>query len=175
MRKFENKYRIPSARAAWWNYSNPGSYFITICTHEMRHRFGYIKNETIFLSDIGRIVEEEWSISFDIRKELFCEAFVIMPNHLHAILRIEPSDDLIGASVAHGVAVRAPRSISSFVAGFKAAATKRVHLLPHAPKRLWKARFHDRLIRDEAAYLNIARYIDKNPERWGKDKFNGGR
>jgi REP element-mobilizing transposase RayT len=41
------------------------------------------------LSEYGRIVYEEWEKSFIIRKELFCEAFIIMPNHIHAILRIE--------------------------------------------------------------------------------------
>lgn len=32
MNKFKNKYRIPSARATWWNYGWTGAYVITICT-----------------------------------------------------------------------------------------------------------------------------------------------
>lgn len=31
MNKFQNKYRIPSARATWWNYANHGLYFIADC------------------------------------------------------------------------------------------------------------------------------------------------
>jgi hypothetical protein len=31
--KYQNKYRIASARAPWWNYGWNGAYFITICTH----------------------------------------------------------------------------------------------------------------------------------------------
>lgn len=31
MEKFKNKYRIPSARASFWDYRWAGAYFITIC------------------------------------------------------------------------------------------------------------------------------------------------
>ena len=41
------------------------------------------------LSAIGELVQEEWLRSFELRKELFCECYVIMPNHLHPILRID--------------------------------------------------------------------------------------
>lgn len=40
--KFQNKYRVPSARAVWWDYSQPGAYFVTICTHDRSHSFGEI-------------------------------------------------------------------------------------------------------------------------------------
>ena len=32
--KFNGEYRIPSARASWWDYGNPGAYFVTICTKD---------------------------------------------------------------------------------------------------------------------------------------------
>jgi hypothetical protein len=40
MVKYQNKYRIPSARAPWWDYANGGAYFITICTAHRIHYFG---------------------------------------------------------------------------------------------------------------------------------------
>jgi len=40
--KFQNKYRIPSARLQTWNYGNSGAYFITICTKNRIHYFGEI-------------------------------------------------------------------------------------------------------------------------------------
>jgi putative transposase len=46
-------------------------------------------------SPIGQIVMEELEKSFAIRAELFCDAFVTMPNHLHAILRIENDPEII--------------------------------------------------------------------------------
>lgn len=41
------------------------------------------------LSPIGEMVYQEWNISFEMLSELFCEAFIIMSNHLNAILRID--------------------------------------------------------------------------------------
>ena len=40
MEKFQNKYRIPSARLQNWDYGANGAYFITICTKNMAHFFG---------------------------------------------------------------------------------------------------------------------------------------
>lgn len=39
MEKFNNQYRIPSARANWHDY-NGGVYFVTICTKNRVHYFG---------------------------------------------------------------------------------------------------------------------------------------
>jgi putative transposase len=172
MTKFKNKYRIPSARASWWDYANPGSYFITICTDRRRHHFGRIVEKQMFLSAIGDIVAEEWDKSFVIRKELYCDAFVIMPNHLHAIVRIEPTNDPVVPYVKHGVAFRSPKSVSTFVGGFKAAVTKRVNILNNTPEdSLWQVRFHDNIIQTDISYLNIAKYIDENPSNWRDDRF----
>ena len=103
--------------------------------------FGKIKNQEMHLSPIGEIVKQEWNKSFEIRTNLFCEISVIMPNHIHAILRIDC--ELNGHVETHsrvethscaslhgknyGVAFREPKSISSFVAGFKSAATIRIN------------------------------------------------
>lgn len=198
MEKFQNKYRIPSARAAWWDYANPGAYFITICTHDRKHLFGQIYYDEMYLSPIGQIVDREWNKSFEIRAELFCDAWIIMPNHIHAILRIEPTNGEIAnqiqthgdgqmhgdgsthdqgqthgrASLSRGVAYRSPKSISSFVAGFKSAATTRINQYRNTPKQpIWQTRFHDHIIRNDTDYTRIATYIEQNPSKWMDDKF----
>ncbi|MEI6683839.1 MAG: transposase [Bacteroidota bacterium] len=215
--KFHNKYRIPSARASWWNYANPGAYFITICTHGRDCIFGIAETHGgaspcgIALSPIGKIVEQEWNKSFKIRTELFCDAFVIMPNHIHAILRIEPSSATTepgvetdgrasqrtepktgnvetdgrpslrmeiptGDDETHGrpsLAHRTPKSISSFVAGFKSAATTRINQYRNTPKKtVWQTRFHDHIIRNDTEYRLIREYIKNNPANWVKDKWH---
>ncbi len=184
MEKYQNTYCIPSARASWWDYSVTGTYFITICTANREYLFGNIQYAEMINSEIGKIVKEEWDRSFDIRAELFCDAFVLMPNHLHAILRIENnglgSSDTIEthgrASLPSGIARRSPKSVSSFVAGFKSSATKRINAHRNTPRvPVWQARFHDHIIRDEANYHRITEYIATNPASWETDKFyNGG-
>ena len=58
--KFRNKYRIPSARAQWWDYRNGASYFITICTAHKENYFGKIINGQMALSRIGIIADMLW-------------------------------------------------------------------------------------------------------------------
>lgn len=87
--KFSGIYRIDSARAPWWNYGDNASYFITICTARFRCILGDIRNGQITLSPVGEVVGKEWAKSFVIRQEINCEAFVIMPNHIHAIITLK--------------------------------------------------------------------------------------
>ncbi|MCX6237989.1 MAG: hypothetical protein NTY07_10635 [Bacteroidia bacterium] len=54
--KFQDKYRIPSARLRNWDYSSDGVYFITICTGEHECYFGEISNKKMIFSEIGSFV-----------------------------------------------------------------------------------------------------------------------
>ncbi|MCA0350147.1 MAG: transposase [Bacteroidetes bacterium] len=86
--KFQNKYRIASARLHNWDYSSNGAYFITICTQNKEHYFGTINDGKMVLSEIGKLVEQFW---IEIPNQfLFIELgnFVIMPNHVHGIIII---------------------------------------------------------------------------------------
>jgi hypothetical protein len=68
---------------------------------------------------------------------------------------------------------RAPRSLGSFVAGFKAAATKRINALhntPGAPVR--QRNYYQRIIRSEAELNRIRRYILDNRAQWHEDPEN---
>ncbi len=252
--KFQNKYRIPSARLRNLDYSSDAVYFITICTAKHHYYFGKIDNGKMVLSKIGLFVELEWRKSFEIRAELFCDCYVVMPNHIHAILRIEngirilddvetdgrpslqsdvvseiefesqlnlqtdgrpslqsdvvskiksvsqfesetdgrPSlqPDLVSKikSVSQlesetdgrpslrptnfGVAYRPPKSISSFVAGFKSVVTANAHKING--RFGWQERFHDHVIRDNPDYQRIRDYIENNQNKWEQDKFFRG-
>jgi len=68
--KFQDKYRIPSARADWWDYGWNAAYFVTICTAHREHYFGEIVVETgqcpvstnpanpiMQLSEIGKLAD----------------------------------------------------------------------------------------------------------------------
>ncbi len=134
----------------------------------------------MYLSPMGIIVQEEWEKSFDIRAELHCDVWVIMPNHIHAIVQIAHPDEKKGdiqmpndlVPPKAGIAYRSPKSISSFVAGFKSSVTKRINALRNTPKMpVWQPRFHDHIIRNEMEYQRIYNYIKANVEQWEKDKF----
>ncbi len=87
MERFQNKYRIQSHRMPKWDYSGNGIYFITLVTQNRECKLGQINNGNIILSDFGKIINDEWLKSFEIRDELYLDEYIIMPNHLHAIAR----------------------------------------------------------------------------------------
>lgn len=76
-----------------------------------------------------------------------------------------------------GPAYRSPKSISSFVAGFKSAATIRVNhyrkeMRPPIPTGpVWQPRFHDHIIRDGHEYQRIYEYIGHNIVNWKNDRL----
>jgi putative transposase len=176
MERFQDRYRISSARAEWWNYSAQGIYFITICTSGHDDYFGQVIDNQMILSDIGILAFKEWEKSFSLRQELFCDLYVIMPNHIHAILRIQNAISSVethgGASPkgsSWGVAFRRPKSISSFVAGFKSMVTLKASKINTCFG--WQSRFHDHIIRNHDDYQRIAFYIKNNPANWDHDEF----
>ena len=84
--KFKNKYRSQSHRMPKWDYAGNGSYFITLVTQNRECNLGHIKNGEMIFSGFGKIVNDEWLESFNIRDELLLDEYIIMPNHLHAIV-----------------------------------------------------------------------------------------
>jgi len=90
MERFQNKYRIPSARLQNWDYGRHAAYFVTICTARRQHYFGDIVDGIMQLSAIGEMVNTEWLKTFEMRPDmnLTMDEYIIMPNHFHAIIII---------------------------------------------------------------------------------------
>ena len=86
-------------------------------------------------------------------------------------------------SIKRNPPIRLPKSISSFMAGFKSAVNTKIddyideHQL-NIPKynkknHFFQPNYHDHIIRNDREYGIIERYIVNNPMNWGKDKING--
>ena len=186
MDKFKNKYRIQSNRMAGWDYSGNGYYFITIVTQNRECNLGKIikthNNAYIKLSDFGKIVENEWYKSFEMRNELFLDEFVLMPNHLHAIIVLEKTIiDNTHNDLQPPVFIRKPKSISSFIGGFKSVINSKIddyidkHNL-NIPKynrnnHFFQPNYNDHIIRNNTEYKRIKNYIINNPLNWKQDKL----
>ena len=170
-----------SIRLPGYDYAQAGAYFITICTKARLCQFGDIVAGRMVLSPFGEIVMHEWQRSAVIRAELALDVFVVMPNHLHGIVMIL-EDARQGADVvgAHGRAPlpgsplhRPPRSVGSFIAGFKAAASRRINALDQTPGHaVWQRNYYEHIIRSEAELSRIRQYISENPARWSEDPEN---
>jgi REP element-mobilizing transposase RayT len=189
MDKFQNKYRIPSARAQWWDYSSNAAYFITVCTQGRMHYFGEIKNHKMILSELGKSAETCW---YDIPNHFpFIQlgAFVTMPNHIHGIIIIDKTENTTQFVETQNFASLQQQSqqqsqpqlssknkfgpqsqnLASIVRGYKIGVTKQSKTI--CPDFQWQSRFHDHIIRDDNEYQRINDYIETNPLNWEQDKF----
>ncbi|UKT64510.1 transposase [Pedobacter mucosus] len=179
--KYQNKYRIPSARLQNWNYANEGAYFITICTKDRLHRFGKIEDGKMILSKIGVIANLMWYEIKNHNKNLELGEFIVMPNHVHGILIL---NDAPVVQTGHALSLAPPpgqsigqqrfqnqgkNTISSAIGSYKSAVTKHCNRLGF--EFGWQPLFYDHVIRDEKSFSNISNYIENNPLNWGIDKF----
>ncbi|WP_085535021.1 transposase [Massilibacteroides vaginae] len=92
MDKYQNKYRVKSIRASWWDYKETGAYFITICTQHRKHYFGKITNGEMKLSSVGIIANILWHEIKTHTTNIELGEFVVMPNHIHGVLILLPND-----------------------------------------------------------------------------------
>ncbi|MGL5785330.1 MAG: transposase [Bacteroidales bacterium] len=155
---------LPIRKSIRWKehaYDDNHLYFITICSSNKQKIFSEVINEQIVLSPIGEVIQKEWNRSFDLRDELTCPLFCIMPNHIHAIISIEGNK----AKPADQILLIRPKSISSFVIGFKSAVTS---ILKQSgfTQPVWQRNYYDRVIRDYNEYREIENYIIQNPAKW---------
>ena len=169
-----------SIRLPGHDYSTPGAYFITICAYGHECLFANVIDAKARLSPYGEIVREEWERSATLRPTITLDAFAVMPNHLHGVVALQ-EDSSVGAHscaplrAAHPNAPlqRRTRSVSSFVAQFKASAARRINALRGTRRApVWQRNYYEHIIRDEADLERIRFYIQDNPNRWPEDEYH---
>jgi len=77
-----------SIRLKGYDYSQAGLYFITICCQDRACLFGKITDGKMILNEMGIIAQREWLKTTEIRPNVELGEFVIMPNHMHGIIRL---------------------------------------------------------------------------------------
>lgn len=174
------------------DYTEPGYYFVTICTKDRVLSFGEIKNGTLHLSDIGNIAEKCITEIPNHYPWVDIDMFMVMPNHVHFIVHITDSESSIMASMGNmdietvgaedfpplrqntsrrgndtRFAIRS-RSLGAIIRGYKIGVTK--HFRKKYPKiDLWQRNYHERIIRDHEELERIRLYIKNNPAFWDQD------
>ena len=162
-----------SIRLKGHNYSQAGAYFVTICSWKRECLFGEVVNGEMRLNEQGGIAYREWHRSSVIRKEIELDIFVIMPNHIHGIVIIHTNP--LSAVEANGRSPlrMEPKSISSFIAGYKSSVTKRINQIRNTPSMpLWQRNYYERIIRNEDELSRVREYILHNPVQWPQDENN---
>src|SRR6266404_2099154 len=162
-----------SIRFPGYDYSSPGLYFVTICSHQKRCVFGRIVDARALLSPAGLIVRECWVAIPSHCAGTRLHEFVIMPNHLHGIVEICAKLGRSSAAPLRGTAASVQAgSLGAIVRSFKAAATKRAHERLSWTGAVWQRNYFERVVRDGEEFSDATRYITENRARWDWDREN---
>ncbi|HEY3571181.1 MAG TPA: transposase [Thermoanaerobaculia bacterium] len=172
---FRNRYRIPTARLASWDYRWSGAYSVTICTWGRARWFGEIRGEEVFLSPEGEVVAQEWEKIPRGHPQVSLDEWIVMPDHIHGLLVFHgnPRDKPRAERPKHLLA----QSLGVVVGQIKSNVTKRIWWNLRQPSFAWQERFHDTVVRDAEHLQRLRIYIRENPIRWalknGNDKKGG--
>jgi len=168
-----NIHHRSSIRLKGYDYSQEGLYFITLCCQDRMCLFGDIINGEMVLNEYGKIAKNEWLKTPEIRPNVELCDFVIMPNHVHGIIRMGRgelhSPDNRGECNSP---LRSPsQTIGAIVRGYKSSVTKNIVLLGFVGK-IWQRNYYEHIIRDGKSFQTISEYIKNNPVNWKNDKFH---
>jgi putative transposase len=170
-----------SIRLPGYDYSRPGYYFVTLCTHEKGCLFGDFENNDIVLNETGMLVKRKWHELPVHFSGIELDKMIVMPNHLHGIIVIS---DCRGGVVppqfgamtegARTAPLQMGKTLGQMIAWFKYESTKEINrvISGNPDVKIWQRNFYDRIIRDEEELSRIRNYTVANPENWQEDEEN---
>ena len=144
--------RIPN-----YDYSQNGAYFITFCVADRKPLLSTIDRSTgqVHLLPYGKVLEKYIQNAPEIEK------YVIMPDHVHLIIRLRTGDD-VWPNRSGG------NRVASMVRSIKALTTKEIGA------SIFQRSYYDHVIRNQADYNEKWEYIDGNPMKWVLRKQGDG-
>ena len=138
-----------SVRLAEFDYSSPGAYVITVCTQNRQPVLSQI------VGDDAHIVPKPYGLIVEkyIRNVPEIKKYVIMPDHIHMIVRLENGS--MWASTPTG-----KNKIASIVRSIKVLTTKEIG------HPIFQRSYYDHVIRNRQDYNDIWEYIENNPRKY---------
>jgi putative transposase len=185
-----NRHRRRSIRLPGYDYRQEGAYFVTICTHQ---------KELLFEDPTLRCAAETlWQRLSRHFPHVQLDRWVVMPNHLHAIVVLTydpcrgeasqaigvpgeptPADAIrfAGKGVSGDASPLLPAlrrgSLGAIVGNFKSVTARRINRLRRTPGMpVWQRNYYEHIVRNEHALNAIRQYITDNPARWAWDTYN---
>ena len=140
-----------------------GWFFVTFQVAMNKSVFGVISDKKLILNALGEMVRENLLGLGRIFAELYIDTAMVMPNHVHVVLKIDSHDE--------------KKDLTYFIGRFKSFTTNQYHKLVKAGEcvdlgpRLWADNFYDKLVSSHQELINVRNYTLKNPERWEDDRF----
>jgi putative transposase len=160
-----------SIRLQHYDYSQAGSYFITLCTLNRQCLFGEVLSGEMRLSELGVMIRDEWLKTPGRRPNVGLGEWVVMPNHFHAIVMLNGcgKEEDGGGRMQYAPTVKSPsQTLGAIVRGFKSAVTR----AGAYETSIWQRNYWEHIIRDEHSHHEIATYIANNPTQWENDTLH---
>ncbi|MDP6041697.1 MAG: transposase [Candidatus Latescibacteria bacterium] len=161
------KHRRRSIRLDGYGYSQPGAYFVTICTQNRECVLGDVANGELQLTDFGDVVSKWWIEILNHFPQTDLDEWIIMPNHIHGII-------VITTNSRGEVSSPSPKSspkLGDVIAYFKYQSTKEINSQRGSPGiKFWQRNYYDHIIRNEEDLNRIRDYIYNNPKNWTEDR-----
>ena len=159
-----------------YDYATEGYYFVTICVENKICCFGEVIREEMVLNKYGKIINQFWKEIPKHYQNVVLDEFVVMPNHLHGIIIIEPrmpvgEDIILPHITGQADDIRPYTNLSKVIGYFKQAVSKSIRSMG-LPDFSWQRSFYDHVIRKEESLNSIRQYILDNPRKWALDKEN---
>ena len=166
----EQSHRKP-LRLSEYSYDAPGAYFVTVCTKGRNPILGTIVGAGDHtgpsptdnvgaddhigpytkLSKVGALVEQYT------RTIPGADRYVIMPDHVHMILRVSATNTAEGPMTS---SAPTKGNIETTIRSWKTLITKALG------ESIWQRSFYEHVIRGEQDYWEIVKYIEENPAKW---------
>lgn len=171
--KFDlQKHHRRSIRLKGYDYSQAGAYFVTIVAWHHEMLFGDIVGGEVVLSELGKIVHDEWDRTAIVRPNVELGEYIVMPNHFHGILIFTNEGHAVGVTRRVTPTLQSG-SLGAVVGQFKSIVTKRINRLRDTERvSVWQRNYYERVIRNESEMDRISRYIVSNPSQWADDDEN---
>lgn len=132
-----------------YDYRLPGIYFVTAVTLDRARLFGVLRRGECVLSPLGVIVRDAWRCIPERFPGVELDAFVVMPDHVHALLVLPES---------------ASNSLSEIVGWAKSRSAHGINVMRGTGgSRIWQTSFHDSIVRTARGRDRVRQYIESNP------------
>jgi REP element-mobilizing transposase RayT len=191
------KHHRRSVRLPFYDYSQAGMYFGTLCTLDRKSIFGLIEDGQTALNPIGEIARSCWMEMPGHFPGLILDQFVLMPNHLHGILTMEEQTDPISVGARYTSPLHPTLQVPSesdslpdrfietrrkqpkcyplgtIIGTYKSSASRAINRLRNTPGApVWQRNYYERVIRSDAELHALREYIVNNPLKWDLDPDN---
>ena len=154
-----------STRLQGHDYRITGGYFVTICTYLKNPLFGKIVDGLMIPTHAGEIVRYEW-FRIPIHRNyviLYEDEFVLMPNHIHAIVWIDDYPSKGNYKNSDNKRLKSG-SLGAIIGQYKSKTSRRVNQIRNTPgDTIWQRNYYDHIIRNEKDLRAIRKYLLDNP------------